>query len=285
LFVLALGVGVAGCERVVRVTAPTSEPRLVVEARLERSIGRATGNQRIRLSTTEDVFSTGAAPPVRGATVRVSDSTGTVTLFVESVTEPGVYLASAMRLRTGWPYTLHVTWQGDGYRATERMLAGVPIDSLYVTEGSRFPGAPSGPRATINFRDPGNTKNWYLWDQWLDGVRQISNDSASFTRFAIPDELLNGSEVREFQPFGGITVRVGQLVAVRQISIPEQLYRYYAILSSQTQNNGSPFGVPATNLRGNIENSTTPSRRPLGYFFVAEYSERAIRWTGGFLGQ
>lgn len=280
----ALSVATAACERVVSVSAPSADPRLVVEARLERSIGRATGNQRIRLSTTESVFSTGNAPPVRGATVRVSDSTGAVTSFTESTAEPGVYLATAMRLRTNWPYTLQITWGGDTYRATERMLAGVGIDSLYISEGSLFPGAPSGLRATIDFRDPEATKNWYLWDQWIDDVRVISNDSASFTRLALPDELLNGSTVRDFQPFGGITVRAGQLVRVRQISIPEQVYRFYNILTSQTRNNGSPFGVPATNLRGNIANVTTPSRLPLGYFFAGEYSEREIRVTG-LLGQ
>ncbi len=272
-----LGIGAAGCERVVSVAAPAADPRLVVEARLERSIGRTTGNQRIQLSTTEDIFSTSGAPPVRGAAVRVSDSTGVVTTFTESTTEPGVYLATAMRLRTNWPYTLLITWRGDTYRATERMLAGVPIDKLFIDDGSLFPGAPSGPRAKINFRDPVGTKNWYLWDQWLDSVRVISSDSATFTRLALPDDLLNGSEVKDFSPFGGITVRSGQLVRVRQICIPEQVYRFYDILSSQARNNGSPFGVPSTNLRGNIANTTTPSRLPLGYFFVAEYSERELR--------
>jgi hypothetical protein len=38
-------------------------------------------------------------------------------------------------------------------------------------------------------------------------------------------------------------------------------------------NNGSPFGVPISGVRGNVANVTTPSRRAVGYFIAGEYTE------------
>jgi hypothetical protein len=59
----ALLVGTAGCERIVSVKAPAFEPRLVVEARLERPFNRRGPLQRIRLTTTQDVFTEADPPP------------------------------------------------------------------------------------------------------------------------------------------------------------------------------------------------------------------------------
>jgi Domain of unknown function (DUF4249) len=271
---LSLAAVLTGCERVVRVTAPRTEVRLVVEARLERALGRRGGQQRIRLTTTQDVFTDAAPPPARGATVRVLDAAGTATPFVELALEPGVYVsAGPMALPVEQNLTLQITWDGDQYVARERMLPGVPIDSLFFVQGGGFPGQAAGPRATIEFVDPGDRTNFYLWEQFVNGVRQLSPDSGSFSRAVLPDDIINGSLVREFSPYRGIVVRSGQVVRIRQYAISDQAYRFYDALSEQTANNGSPFGVPASSIRGNVANVTRPARLALGYFIASEYSE------------
>lgn len=271
---LLLG-GICACERVVRVTAPRSEPRLVVEARLERQLGRRAPLQRIRLTTTQDAFTLDSAPPARGAVVRVLDAAGVATPFAESASEPGVYLATAqMLLPVGQNLTLQISWDGDEYVSRETMLAAVPIDSVYFTECAGLPCSAPGLRGTITFTDPGERQNFYLWDQWVDGVRQLSPDSGSFSRAVLPDDIINGKAVRDFRPYPGVVVRTGQVVRIRQSSISDQAYRFYASLSAQTDNNGSPFGVPASSIRGNVANLTRPSRLALGYFIATEYSER-----------
>ncbi|MES3036224.1 MAG: DUF4249 domain-containing protein [Gemmatimonadota bacterium] len=264
-----------GCERVVQVTAPRTEPRLVVEARLERQVGRRAPIQRIRLTTTQDVFSSDSAPPARGAVVRVLDAAGSATVFAESPSEPGVYVATTlMLLPVGQTFTLQITWDGDEYLSRETMLRAVPIDSVYFTEGGGLPGIADGLRGTISFTDPGDRQNYYLWDQWVDGVRQLSPDSGSFSRAVLPDDIINGNMVRDFQPYRGVVVRTGQVVRIRQSSISDQAYRFYEALSEQTNNNGSPFGVPASSIRGNVANLTRPARLALGYFIATEYSEQ-----------
>lgn len=265
----------AGCERVVKVTAPAADVRLVVEARLERSRSGFSADQRIRLTTTEDAFAASTlAPAARGATVRVVDAAGATTTFTESTAEPGVYLARAMRLVTGRQYTLQVTWDGDDYRATEVMLPAVPLDSLYFREGDAIPGRPTGLTAAIVTQDPPDRRNFYLWDQWIDGRRQVSPDSTRFSRAVLSDDIINGARITDYTPYGGIIVRRGEVVRLRQLAISEQAYRFFSSLSAQTANNGSPFGVPAGSVRGNVANTTRPSRLALGYFVAGEYSER-----------
>jgi len=271
---VALLAGTVACERVVKVTAPSFEPRLVVEARLERQLNRRSPPQRIRLTTTQGVFNSDAPPPARGAEVRVLNAAGTATSFIESSTEPGLYLAAApMPLTVGQTLTLQITWQGDQFIARETMLRAVPIDTLAFTTGPNIPGLPIGLRGSITFRDPEEVPNFYLWEQWVNGVRQVSPDTDAFSRAVLNDDIVNGATIVDFSPYRGMIVRSGQVVRIRQYSISPQAFRFYDALSSQTNNNGSPFGVPASNVRGNVANVTRPGRLALGYFIASEYAE------------
>lgn len=275
---LLLGAAVlSACERVVRITAPSSPPQLVVEARLERERGAASADQVIRLSTTQNVFSSVAPSAVRGATVRVVDDSARATVFSEAPGEPGVYRAANMALPVGRTLRLEITWEGDQYRATEVMQAGVGMDSLFFRPQLSLRNPGTSLRATVAAQDPGTPKNFYLWDQWIDERRLVIPDSAFPSRVVASDELFNGGRVRSFQPYEGWTVTSGQMVRVRQLSISEQAFRFYQTLSAQISNDGSPFGVPASSVRGNVANVTTPSKTASGYFIAGEYSELSRR--------
>lgn len=261
------------CERIVSVSVPDTPPRLVVEARLERLREAVSGTQRIRLTTTDRYFSAAAPPPARGAIVRVVDDTGRVVPFTELATEPGVYQTTVFVIGVGRTYTLRITYQGNEYESTERASAAVPMDSLWFSEGISTFTSVSGLRATIGYRDPPGVRNFYLWDQFIDGQRAIRPDSIGYYRVVASDEFTDGSEIRQLQPYDGVVVKPGQLVRVRQVAISEQAYRFYTALSEQGLNDGSPFGVAPSSLRGNVANLTSPSNPALGYFIVAEATE------------
>ncbi|HYW32262.1 MAG TPA: DUF4249 domain-containing protein, partial [Gemmatimonas sp.] len=230
-----------------------------------------TEAQRVRLTITQNVFDDSRPSPARGAVVRVVSDGGTTTPFAERADSAGVYGAIGMRLERGSRLTLRITWQGDEYESSETVRPAVAMDSLFFLPDTRS-STPAGLRATLAARDPAGTRNFYLWEQWVDGRRIIQPDSETFARVVASDELFDGGRVRSFQPYA-VTVDSGQLVRMRQLSISEQAYRFYQMLSEQTTNSGSPFGVPAGNVRGNIANLTRPERLGLGYFIVAEYSE------------
>lgn len=274
---LALLPFVTGCERIVSVDLNEGPKRLVVEARLERIQGGTATQQRFRLTTTDAYFSNQTPPPARGATVDVVDAANNVTAFAESTTEPGVFVSAAFQPTIGSKYTLRITWQGDRYEATEQMLPVARIDSLWFARRMEDIGPDSGLRATIRFRDPAGARNFYVWDQYVNGQRLVTPDTSGYYRVAASDELIDGVRIRATQPYGGIVVPSGADVLVRQIAISEQGYRYYEAMSEQTSNDGSPFGVPPSNLRGNIANVTHPENRALGYFMAGEVAEARKR--------
>jgi hypothetical protein len=268
---LALG----ACERVVDLDVPEGPKRLVIEARLERVIGRVNGNQAITLTTTASYFSDAPPPPGTGATVRVTDDAGTVVTFVE--TAPGRYTTNQLTLRIGTEYRLTITYDGQTYESTETAMSVATIDSLYLEapRPGRFSGT-KGVRATIDLTDPPGLGNFYLWDQFIDGARVLGPDSSFKYRMVAMDDAVDGLEIKGFQPYEGIDIPVGSTVVMRQIGLSERMFRYYFAFSDQVSADGSPFAVPPASIRGNVSNVTDPSRFPLGYFYAAEVAEARV---------
>lgn len=269
----------AGCERVVDVDVVEGPRRLVVEARLERVLDNVSGTQSIRLSTTGSYFSNALPPAARGAAVRVTDNLGNASTFAESSTTPGTYVTGALTIERGRTYTLRIDWEGQRFEGKEQTMTVTPIDSLYfdVPKPGRFSGE-GGVRATIDTRDPAGEKNFYLWDQFIDGQRLLGPDSSFKQRIIAPDDAVDGKPVKGFQPYEGIDIPAGSSVLVRQLGISEATYRYYFALSDQVAADGSIFSVPAASVRGNVANISNPRQPALGYFYVSEVSEaRAVR--------
>jgi extradiol dioxygenase family protein len=179
----------------------------------------------------------------------------------------------------GATYALAILWDGQRFEGRSIAHAVAPIDSLYFDppKPGRFSGT-GGVRATIDLADPAGRRDFYLWDQFVDGVRALGPDSTFRYRVIAPDDAVDGLRIRGFQPYEGIDIPVGSTVVMRQIGLSEEIYRYYFALSDQVSADGSPFAVPPASVRGNVANVTDPSRFPLGYFYAAEVSEaRATR--------
>lgn len=276
----AFGFALAGCERVVNITVPNAPERLVVEGRVERVNGVASGRQVVVLTTTEPYFRNEAAPPARGAQVSIGDAAGHNTVLRESATEPGHYVTDSLVATIGTRYTLRIRWQGDDYEAVDSLLAVPSLDSLYFRPpiGPGMPDSASGElRATIDLRDPAAVANFYLWDMFVNGTQIAASDTTVQFRSVDSDEFYNGRRMRGVQPYVETPVRSGQRIMVRQQSLTAQVYRYYKALNDQVGSDGSPFSVPPNSLRGNVANLTRPAVPALGYFMATNVSEREAR--------
>ncbi|MBL0940208.1 MAG: DUF4249 domain-containing protein [Gemmatimonadaceae bacterium] len=265
------------CERVVSIDVDEGPERLVVEARLEAIQGAPSGRQSFRLTTTAAYFSNVPTPPARGATVTVTDDRGRAVSFVESTRAPGQYETQDLVAEVGRTYTLRIDWKGDRYESTERLDAVPPIDSLYFMSREGKDAATDGLRATINMRDPMTQTNYYMWDQWIDGTMVRYTQIPYTIRIVASDEMYSGGLARNFQPFDETKVQSGQTVKMRQYSISESVWRYYVALNQQGNGDGSPFAVPAANVRGNVANLTRPEVRALGYFIASAVAEKEAR--------
>lgn len=268
LAVLAL----AGCERVVDVTVPTAEPRLVVEARLERVRGAVTGRQVIRLSSTQPFFARTAPDAVTGATVSVTDDAARTVVLRPTVT-PGEYATDSLVVETGRRYTLRIRHAGDDYESVTTALAAPPIDSLSFVPPRQNEGPQSGLRAALTFRDPAGVANWYLADQFVNGVRLLMPDTVFAERATFSDEFRDGRRFTGIRPYAARPVRSGDTVHVRLMSLPQEVYRWFDVVNLAISGDGSPLSAPPASARGNVRNVTRPTVVALGYFYATEVSE------------
>ena len=258
-----------GCERVVDIDVEEGPERLVVEGRVERHQDDPLITQSIRLSTTAPYFSNESTPSVSGAEVIVHDDEGGTYLFAESPSQAGMYENRDMRPEVGRTYTLEIDLEGESYRAVETLLPVAPIDSMYQQSEKVNYFEDGGIRVKIDYRDVPGREDYYLWEQFADGVLQAEPDPGNALNFVGSDELFDGEKVIGFEPNQEATVKPDQLVLVRQLSLSKRAFKYYFLLFEETGKN--PFFLtPASLIRGNIENLTNPQRYALGYFGASE---------------
>lgn len=269
---LALVLSLSACERVVDIQLEEGPERLVVEGRIELVKEDPTGNQTIRLTTTDAFFSNSPPPPAVGASVTVRDDRGGVFPFVEMA--PGLYTTDGLPAAIGRTYSLTILWAGDTYMASATAAAVPPIDSLYfLFEEETAVIEEEGFRATIDYTDPAEVANYYLWEQIVDGRNELLPDPGNVFNLISKDEFYDGQPVVAYQPNDEIALQTGQDVEIRQIALSREAFDFYLALFEQNAlGTGDPFSIPPANVRGNVENTTTPGRPALGFFEAAEVS-------------
>ncbi|MBK8058850.1 MAG: hypothetical protein IPK33_13705 [Gemmatimonadetes bacterium] len=106
-------------------------------------------------------------------------------------------------------------------------------------------GPREGLRATIGYARPGPEQPELRCGTNSSTACASSQPTApSKARVIASDDLVEGKQVSEFQPYGGISVAPGPMVTVRQIPLSDAGYRYYVALTDQVVNGGSPSRWP-----------------------------------------
>lgn len=263
------------CETVVDLDLPQSQQRLVVEGRIEKVQGVNSGTQQIQLSLTEDFFNTELPPAATGAVVSVRDENGSNWIFEESANAIGLYTTDNLFAEIDMEYTLSIQYGGEEYEAKETLHAVPPIDSIYQVFVEENEFEDEGIRARIDYRDPANTQNFYLWEQYADGELQLLPDPGNKFNLIASDEFYNGQQVTGYEPNEEAVLEPGQTVMIRQISISQQTYSYYFVVFEQTSS-GELFDPPPATIRGNVINTTNSANYALGYFGAAEIAEKSL---------
>jgi hypothetical protein len=261
------------CQEVINVDLEQGEKRLVVEGRVALYKESANSVQEIRLTTTGDYFSNAPAAHVSEAEVIISDDQGQSVVLTEA--EPGLYRTDKLKVITGNQYKLTIKYDGNIYQALETLVSVPHIDSVYqiFIEENLFDEA--GIRLKIDYQDPANERNYYYWEQYLDGVSLIQPNPGTKWTLVSSDEFYNGQYVRGRMINDKLIYTAGQKGLVKQIALSEYAYRYYFALFDQEGSRGNLSSPPAP-IRGNIENLTNPDKYALGYFYAAEISEKEI---------
>jgi hypothetical protein len=246
------------CEEVVDVDLDTAAPRLVVEASINWVKGTAGNEQTIKLTTTTGYYST-TIPPVSGATVFITNSTGTIFNFIE---EPGTgyYNCANFNPVIGESYELTVISGGQTYTATETLYAVPDIGEVVQDNEGGFLG--ENIEVRFFFQDDPLADNFYLtrFDSPAQPYPDYDTDD---------DEFSQGNEM--FGIYSDEDLAAGQVLGIQLFGISERYYNYMSLLVSIAEGGGGgPFSTPPTSVRGNIINRTNENNFAFGYFRLGE---------------
>lgn len=257
IFAASLALVCAACsENVIDIDLNSAQPHIVIEG----TVTEGAGPHKVRISQTTDFFKPADYPPVTGATVSISDSTGASETLVEQ--EPGVYLTSKTIGTVGMKYTLSVNTSEAEYRASSTMLVAGYIDSLAIEIESE---KKDEEEYIIHcyFQDIPDVKEYYRLKVYI-------NNNRVKDYFMYQDRLTDGNYLDAELWVSEEYIATGDTVIVETQTIDRPVYSYFSTLYDVTATISDGMSM----FTGTPANPTTNlSNNALGYFsaYTASY--------------
>lgn len=245
---------ITSCQRVIDINIGTNEEKVVIEGKFTN----VSGIQTVNITKTVAYNDANVYPPVTGATVSITSTSGTIT-FKES--QPGIYTTiSNTRGRSGTAYTLTVKSGDKTYTATSAMPNQVMLDSLNINGLSV--GKKTVKTVSVFYHDPPDQVNQYCFLMFVNGVqvKQV---------FTVNDNLTNGRIVNSTLYQYDIELKTGDKVEVEMQCIDKYVYNYWYNLSQQGGNGPTNSATPS-NPTSNLSNGA------LGYFSAHTVQRKSI---------
>lgn len=245
------------CEEAIEVNLPDPQPQLVIDALIgfNENNGQPITLGQVTLTLTTSFFSE-EVPPALNATVQIIDEeTGEIFPLFEN--EPGVFRNGFPELEFNKEYTLEIVYEGQTYRATERLVPTGSINSVEQGDGFLF-DAEEETEIIVNFSDIPNERNYYLF-------------AFGFNNYLVTDDEFYQDESLTFSYFYE-NIEPGDLLTITLLGIDREFASYVdQTLVQSGENGGDLFSVPPGTVRGNIINITSPDNFPFGYFAISEF--------------
>lgn len=260
-----------GCQKIVEVPIQNDITRLVIEANIERKNTSDSAIQVIRLTQSAQVNNSSDPSVVSDAdvVVRGSDNSEHRFFFFAPV---GRYVCTTFVARSNVNYTLNIVWRGDTYTATERVIPGARIDSIYQFYQNQTIFQDSGLVVKIDFTDPITERNYYRIDVLRNDTLKIVVDPGNEQIRLREDTQFNGKKVRDVLVDNEVIFKPGDTATVRLSSISQYAYEAFRTMFIQTGGGTIGGNPPPVPIRSNVANTTSQQRYPLGYYSVADVS-------------
>ena len=251
------------CLDVVQLDVPKAQPLLAVDGQITDQAAPAA----VTLTLTQAYFANGTPPPVRGATLTLTDDQGQRDVLREI--SPGYYRGSgAVRGRSGGHYTLTIVADGQTYRAETDIRRTPRIDSVGVEFKTRQTGFDEGYYALYNGPELPGVGDYYRFKVYKNGV--LFNKPEDL--IVRSDELVDGRYIGGVELNSKPLVR-GDKIRVELLSIPRDYFYFLNEMYTQINNVGL-FATSPANVRTNVRNTEAGSEKSaVGYF--AGYTVRA----------
>ncbi|MEN8816527.1 MAG: DUF4249 domain-containing protein [Nonlabens sp.] len=262
-FIYILGLFlIASCSDVIELDLNNSDPRLVIDAAMERN-EMGTTSTIIKLTRSAGFYDEDLVF-VDDATITITDNDTGQIIPINFVAD-GVYESNFPFIRSTDPtavsYTLNIDDNGDVYTATEVFQQTVPLIDVEQQTISGF--GDDITEITAFFNDPSGQGNFYLFEYNDDENDQVDIGD---------DEFTDGNRsqttffIEELEP--------GTVANIRIMGINQRCFNFYETLLQQADGGGGgPFAVQPAVVRGNIINTTDAEKFPFGYFRISEVFE------------
>ncbi len=254
-----------GCEDVIEIDVPSSQPRLIIDANFnvftQENPMRLEGGARLTLSA--DFFDQ-EVPVVNDASVFLTDlGTGTQYPLVLANND-GLYLPRRVDIFDSFEttYELTVIYDNQTYVGVAKFIPTAPIDT--VTQGTKTLFNGDETEVIVTFKDDGNRDDYYLYDFGFDLFRPLE------------DRFFQGEDFVFSQFYDSDDVKAGDVVTIKTYGIDQQYFTYIELVIEQAGEGGSPFGSAPATTRGNMINTTIFDNYPLGYFLISEANEMKL---------
>lgn len=269
-----------GCQDVIDVELPESEPLLVIDGLVTDGRGSF-----VEISTSAAYFAQGETPKINRAKVLLFEDGAMVSELVGVDSVAGRF-ASSFQGEIGRSYFIEIEIEADEpnfyestWRTTPILLKRVfQIDSVntrLLNKRTNPQAFEEGTYALVYFQEPKGEGDSYR-------VRRALNDSL-FSRdiFLVDDLGVDGlyfgkGLIGGFAFYGPL--EPGDSIAVNIYSLAREHYDYLTLLAQQVFQVGSTFDPPPAPLYGNLYNVADPSILGFGYFGASAVESSGIRY-------
>lgn len=220
--------------------------------------------QEVRLTWTTSYFNAEAAPPVEGASVRITGPNLNAAL---AEVAPGVYQSESIAGEMGNTYALTIEYEGETFEASGFMREVAPIDTAFVElEPAEDEDDMDYYILYISTQELDGFGDDYMW---LTSVNDVPLRDSLTEVFFVSDQYYDGVYVEnadiEYME-AGTEASPGDTIQIEQYNIGRDGYEVLLGIMNETEWNGGLFDTPPANVATNLSNGA------LGYWGVAGVS-------------
>ncbi|WP_375579217.1 DUF4249 family protein [Marivirga tractuosa] len=262
-----------GCQEIIDIDIPQTDPKLVIEGRLlnERSF------QSIKISESLNYYDTTGLEPFTDAKVSLMDADNNLIQSFNYNPKDSLYQSnSPIELTVGSSYTLQIEVNDEILEAKGSILENATLDTLYYLSAEELEslGQPAFGDGYFLFVD-GQLNNegieYFKLDVTVNDT--LRNSRGDFSNSVLTSEFFG----KQFQalPVPG-SFEDQDSVGLELYTLNEDVYQYYVEFINLLFNDGGVFSPPPVNPSTNIKNLTNPENEPLGYIQFSSVQRKSI---------
>lgn len=283
-FCLLLLFTAIGCEEVIEVELPATEPRLIIDAIIPVDTTQSETLVSVKVSLTDGFFGTVPLTKLDNIIIETAKELENGLTEIGFITFPdiannfGTYetrVSTQFLLEEGVFYTLFVDHDERLYADQTYYQSAPEIDSIVQGQGTDNIFEENEIELITSFKDIEEQDNFYIFDYGLG-------------EYATTDDQFYKNQEYSFSYFLKRDIQPNSQLEVRILGADRRFYNYMNLLIEQSEEELDIFQTPVATVRGNVfdiedldnidvkDNVGQPDVFPLGYFAIIQENKATI---------